>query len=57
MVKSVYIREKEEGIGYKNGQIRLLEHDMLTSSDLSSAIPAKCRFSFMDDPSLEINQL
>ena len=50
---SLNIRAKKEGIGYKNGLIRLLEHDRNTDS--SGQTDYRAHFSFIDDPTLEIN--
>ena len=52
---SLTIRAKKEGIGYKDGFIRLLEHDKHSAS--SEQTDYRAHFSFIDDPTLEINQM
>ena len=49
------IRAKKEGIGYKNGLLRLVEHDK--NSNSSEQTDYRAHFSFIDDPTLEINRI
>lgn len=53
---SMALREGKKAIGYKNGQVRLIEHDanVSSSSDNTDYHP---RFSYLEDPNLEINQI
>ena len=50
---SLVIRAKKDGVGYRNGFLRLLEHDK--HSDSSENTDYRAHFSFIDDPNLEIN--
>ena len=53
---SVSLRAKEEVKGIKHGLVRLLEHDKNATTS-SNATDYRPKFSLLDDPTLEINQL
>ena len=48
------VRQTKEGIRYKNGRMRLIEHDLYANSSVSS-MDVMGKKHFIDDPLLEIN--
>ena len=53
---SMALRTKAAVKGIVHGRVRLLEHDKIATTS-SNATEYRAKFSLLDDPTLEINQL